>query len=147
MKIDVKDLLYSDFRRTQLFLNKNAQASRLPWFHSFPRNSCESSSSYLARALKKRHPELGISVMKGTGSKGSHFWVEAEGYVLDLTIDPFDEYRPPIFNFAPHPSHKLFDEVEGMSAETAWVTLGAGCQVFFNSLLQSLETSNPIPNQ
>lgn len=144
MKIDLDDPLYSDFRRTQMFLKKNARASRLPWFNSFPKNSCEPSSSYLARALEKRHPELGISIMKGSGSKGSHFWVEAGEYVMDLTVDPFDEYRSPIFDFAPHPSHELFVELERLSVETAWTNLGTGCQDFLNSLLRSLETSDPI---
>ncbi len=63
---------------------------------------------------------------------------------MDLTVDPFDETRPPFFNFAPHPSQELFAEFERMSAETAWVNLGTGCQVFLDALLRSLETSDPI---
>lgn len=85
--------------------------------------------------------------MKGSDSKGSHFWVEAGEYVMDLTVDPIDEYRSPVFDFAPHPSHELSVELERMSVETAWANLGTGCQDFFNSLLRSLETSDPIFDQ
>jgi len=138
MKSKLEDLLHSDFQHTNLFLQANARASNLPWFHSFPHNSCEPSSSYLAKALEKRHPELDVSVVKGDGgSKGNHFWVEAGQYVMDLTVDPFDESRPPTFGFAPHPSHKFFSELERMSTETAWENLGTGSQAFLELLLQS----------
>lgn len=89
-----------------------------------------------------------MSVVKGDdGTKGNHFWVEANEYVMDLTVDPFDESRPPTFGFAPHPSQKLFAELERMSAETAWVNLGTGCQVFLDSLLQSFLGSNQLFDQ
>jgi hypothetical protein len=148
MKSKLENLLHSDFKHTHLFFQANAPASNLPWFHSFPHNSCEPSSSYLAKALEKRHPELEVSVVKGDdGTKGNHFWVEANEYVMDLTVDPFDESRPPTFGFAPHPSQKLFAELERMSAETAWVNLGTGCQVFLDSLLQSFLGSNQLFDQ
>ncbi|KPA20247.1 hypothetical protein shim_32350 [Shimia sp. SK013] len=66
---------------------------------------------------------------------------------MDLTVDPFDENRLPFFDFAPHPSQELFTELERMSPETAWVNLGTGCQVFLDSLLQSLLGSNQLIDQ
>jgi hypothetical protein len=137
--------LHSDFLRALLYLEENAQKSRLPWFNSFPKNSCEPSSSYLAKTLEKRHPALKVSIVRGSAQKkGDHFWVEADGYVMDITIDPFDECRPPIFKLAPHPSHEFFDNVEHMNSETAWVRLESGCLEFLGLLLKDLETLDTL---
>jgi hypothetical protein len=140
--MSIEQALQSDFQRVNQFLEENAQASKLPWLHSFPKNSCEAASAYLAKALEVRHPSLLISVVKGTGKEGMHFWVEVHGFVMDLTIDPFDESRAPIIDFAPHPSHDLFDEVVSMCAETAWTNLEFGCLKFLESLQRRLELTD-----
>ena len=140
--MDIEQALQLDFQRVLQFLKENAQDSQLPWFHAFPKNSCEAASSYLAKALEVRHPSLVVSVVKGTGKKGNHFWVEVHGFVMDLTVDPFDECRPPIIDFAPHPSHDLFEDIETMCAELAWVTLETGCLQFLGSLQRSLELAD-----
>jgi hypothetical protein len=139
LNIGDQEALRLDFQRIRQFLDENAQASQLPWFHSFPKNSCESSSAYLARALEKRHPKLEVSVAKGTGSEGHHFWVEFNGYVMDLTADQFEGCESPLFDFAPNPLQGQYWEVEHMSAEIAWANLGTGCVEFMLLLLKSLE--------
>lgn len=135
--------LRQDFLRAELFLNIFARSSGLPWFHSYPTNSCEAASSYLAVALARRHPDLKVSVVKGSGSKGHHFWVEADGYVMDLTIDPFNENGSPIFDCMPHPSSHLFYFLEGSEPDVAWNNLGTGSQMFLESLLNFLDAPDP----
>lgn len=133
------DQLRQDFLRAQLFLTNFARSSGLPWFHSYPTNSCEAASSYLAVALVRRHLDLKVSVVKGSGSKGHHFWVEADGYVMDLTIDPFNENGSPIFDCIPHPSSHLFSSLGRDEADVAWNNLGTGNQVFLEELLTFLD--------
>lgn len=135
--------LRQDFYRAQVFLTNFARSSGLPWFHSYPINSCEAASSYLAVALARRYPDLAVSVVKGSGSKGNHFWVEADGYVMDLTIDPFNENGCPIFDCASHPSSHLFSSLGRDKADAAWKNFGTGSQVFLEALLKFLDAPDP----
>ena len=114
MKADFKDIMHLDFQRTQEFLILNARGVPVAlWLQMFyPENSCQPSSSYLARALETRHQQSSkYIVMKGTGSKGTHFWV-ASGRTRagPVSVDPFNViwHLNLYFDIGPHPSQELY---------------------------------------
>lgn len=86
----------------------------IPFISTYPVNSCESTSAMLAAILQKLDHELHVFVVKGTQASGygMHFWVEANGYVLDPTAHQFPEYIAPIFAIRPSPLEKMFSDTE-----------------------------------
>lgn len=66
----------------------------IPFFYSFPKNSCQGASVYLSLFLTWIFPDASISVVKGSNRKRDehHYWVELNNEVYDLTNDQFDDW-------------------------------------------------------
>lgn len=93
----------------------------IPFISTYPVNSCESTSAMLAAILQKLDHQLDVLVVKGTQASGygMHFWVEANGCVLDPTAHQFPEYNAPIFAMHPSPLEKVFSHTELFTPEQA----------------------------
>ena len=75
----------------------------IPFFYSFPKNSCEGASIFFGHIAKLMFPDIKIAIVKGfrmfsEDDEGYHFWVEINGRIFDLTSDQFDEASEPIIN-------------------------------------------------
>ena len=82
----------------------------LPFFHRFPKNSCESASYFLGAFLAQRFPDKEFLVVHGYkhSSDESHYWVEVEGKVIDITADQFSNISQPIYGADKHPLSTKF---------------------------------------
>ena len=75
----------------------------IPFFYSFPENSCEGASVFFGHIVKVFFPEAKVDIVKGFRifseyDTGYHFWVEVNGRVFDLTSDQFDESVEAVIN-------------------------------------------------
>jgi hypothetical protein len=83
---------------------------KLPFFYSFPKNSCESASIFLALILKTQFHTKAIEIVHGKNieERENHFWVTVDGYIYDLTVDQFDGISSPIYCEESHPMDNYF---------------------------------------
>ncbi|TQQ47732.1 hypothetical protein [Vibrio cholerae] len=96
-------------RIREVFLENRAEID-LPFFHRFPVNSCESASYFLGALLAKFLSDKEVFVVHGYkhSSDESHFWVEVDGKVIDITVDQFTEFSEPIYGAEVHPLSAKF---------------------------------------
>ncbi len=84
----------------------------LPYFRSFPRNSCEGASLFLGAYLKEAFPSCNIVYVKGYDKNSSiHYWLEIDGKIFDPTLDQFDGFESPLWSADLHPLKSVFDDV------------------------------------
>ncbi|MFS1908099.1 hypothetical protein BCU30_018325 [Vibrio lentus] len=93
----------------EVFL-ENKENIDLPFFYSFPKNSCESASYFLAALLAQKFPDKEFLVVHGYkhSSDEHHYWVEVDGRVIDITADQFNKVREPIYGADSHPLEGKF---------------------------------------
>ncbi|MGM1189335.1 hypothetical protein [Serratia liquefaciens] len=102
----------------------------MPFFYSFPKNSCQGASVFLSLFLTWLFPDAIIKVVKGSNRKRDehHYWVEVNSKVYDLTNDQFnswlgDKYSgldSPVYAHEQHPLRSYFFYKERVSAITAY---------------------------
>ena len=81
----------------------------LPGFNNFPKNSCEGAALFLGAILKKHFPSSPILYVKGEDNNGaSHYWLESENLIYDITADQFTQLQEPIFGESKQPLINLF---------------------------------------
>ncbi|AXF77165.1 hypothetical protein LU604_03510 [Erwinia tracheiphila] len=111
----------------------------IPFFYSFPKNSCQGASVYLSLFLTWIFPDASISVVKGSNRKRDehHYWVELNNEVYDLTNDQFDDWLGeryhgldlPVYAEKKHPLRNYFFYKEREPAIYAYATF---CTVHAN---------------
>lgn len=99
----------------------------LPFFTSFPLNSCQGASVVFGMLLPTQHT---VAVVKGDtrDRRESHYWLEIDGLVYDLTLDQFkdtlgsrfDGINAPLYGAAKHPLRMYFLPAERQSAVLAF---------------------------
>jgi len=81
----------------------------LPGFNNFPNNSCEGAALFLGAVLKKYFPSSPILYVKGEDNNGaSHYWLESENLIYDITADQFTQFQEPIFGESEQSLIELF---------------------------------------
>ena len=102
----------------------------LPFFYSFPTNSCQGASVLLAYYFYRLFPEANTQVVLGSNRKRdeNHYWVELDGKTFDITLDQCqswlgDKYidiSKPIYESSKHPLRNYFFFKERYSAMEAF---------------------------
>ncbi|MGL6624626.1 hypothetical protein [Aeromonas jandaei] len=102
----------------------------LPFFTSFPLNCCQGASVVFGMLVKLLPTQHTVTVVKGDTSDGreSHYWLEVDGLVYDLTLDQFkdtlgsrfDGINAPLYGAAKHPLQMHFFYKERHSAVLAF---------------------------
>lgn len=110
-----------DASKAVRFFCREEQVSRLPFVHSFPRNSCEVVSAFLAATLQHKYVSSTVAVVMayGRASNEWHFWVEIDGFVIDATAHQFPEYEHPLVCVGPSPLVARFPDIERLQPEAA----------------------------
>ncbi|QRV23826.1 hypothetical protein [Marinomonas foliarum] len=98
----------------RLVFEQNKDHIDLPFFYSFPVNSCESSACIHGVFLKDKFPNIKIEVLHGYNEDNdeNHYWLEIDGLVFDITCDQFDGVSMPIYGYLTHPMSDYFNHVE-----------------------------------
>lgn len=93
---------------------------RMPFFYSYPQNSCQGSSILLGSILQRIYPYESIKIVHGRTRNPNinehHFWLEFKSRIYDLTISQFADYFPnelyqvemPLYAAAKHPLRNHF---------------------------------------
>jgi hypothetical protein len=93
----------------------------LPFFSTFPKNSCEGASIFLGMILKEKYPTARIDYVKGySKNRGMHFWLEVDGKVFDVTADQFPQIESPIWAAEYHPLSEMYPNVERVEINKAF---------------------------
>ncbi|WP_339010162.1 hypothetical protein [Aeromonas popoffii] len=102
----------------------------LPFFTSFPLNCCQGATVVFGMLVKLLPTQHTVTVVKGDTRDGreSHYWVEIDGLVYDLTLDQFQEtlgrrfegINAPLYGAAKHPLRMHFLPSERQSAVLAF---------------------------
>ena len=94
---------------------------RAPFIHSFPQNCCELISVHLGITLEKKKYHDKVQVVKAYNSHSdeSHFWLEVDNLVLDLTAHQFGQYSGPLVCPKPSPLEIFFPDIERISPKEA----------------------------
>ncbi|WP_429220242.1 hypothetical protein [Aeromonas veronii] len=102
----------------------------LPFFTSFPLNCCQGASVVFGMLVKLLPTQHTVTVVKGDSKDGreSHYWLEVDGLVYDLTLDQFQEtlgnrfdgINAPLYGAAKHPLRMYFLPAERHSAVLAF---------------------------
>ncbi len=113
-----------------VFHQHHEKLTGLPFFSSFPLNYCQGASvvfGILVRFLPTQHA---VTVVKGNTRDGreSHYWLEIDGQVYDLTLDQFKDtlgsrfegIDAPLYGAAKHPLRMHFFYKERQSAVLAF---------------------------
>jgi len=89
----------------------------LPFFYSFPKNSCESAACFLALLVRKKFPDMQVEVIHGCNREedGNHYWLEVDSLVYDITGDQFEEISEPVYGHSNHPMSTYFDSIKRFS--------------------------------
>jgi hypothetical protein len=108
-------------QRAEAFFTRPEQVCRLPFVHSFPKNSCELVSAFLASAIEATYPNFTVRVAKAYSAPQSewHFWVELEDFILDPTAHQFPEFQGPLVCARPSPLESRFPDIERLSPSAA----------------------------
>ncbi|OCH18776.1 hypothetical protein A6E03_19600 [Aliivibrio sp. 1S128] len=90
--------------KVRLVFEQNKKAIDLPFFHSFPQNSCESSVCFHAMLVREKFPNMQLEVVLGSNQMNDehHYWLEVDGLAFDLTCDQFDGIYEPIYAQSEH---------------------------------------------
>ncbi|WP_421212090.1 hypothetical protein [Aeromonas enteropelogenes] len=102
----------------------------LPFFTSFPLNCCQGASVVFGMLVKLLPTQHTVTVVKGDtrDRRESHYWLEVDGLVYDLTLDQFqaslgsrfDGIDAPLYGAAKHPLRTHFFYKERQSAALAF---------------------------
>ena len=113
--------LRNDVHKVEVFFCREGQNDSLPFVHSFPKNSCEVVSAFLAVAAASKYSGSIVVVARAyCRSKNEwHFWVEVGGFVVDVTAHQFTEYEHPLICAVPSPLEMRFPDVERLRPEVA----------------------------
>lgn len=112
----------------------------LPFFTSFPLNCCQGASVVFGMLVKLLPTQHTVTVVKGDTRDGreSHYWIEVDGLIYDLTLDQFQEtlgsrfdgIDTPLYGAAKHPLQMYFLPAERHSAVLAFSMF---CRDYANS--------------
>lgn len=92
----------------------------MPFFASYPVNSCQGCSILLGSILQRIYPYESIKIIHGKTRNPNmdehHFWLEFKSRIYDLTIAQFSDYFPneldqikmPIYAASKHPLRNHF---------------------------------------
>ena len=102
----------------------------LPFFTSFPLNCCQGASVVFGMLVKLLPTQHTVTVVKGDtrDRRESHYWLEIDELVYDLTLDQFQEslgnrfdgIDTPLYGVAKHPLQMYFLPAERHSAVLAF---------------------------
>jgi hypothetical protein len=102
----------------------------LPFFTSFPLNCCQGASVVFGMLVSLLPTQNTVIVVKGDtrDRRESHYWLEIDGLVYDLTLDQFkdtlgsrfDGIDTPLYGAAKHPLQMHFFYKERHSAVLAF---------------------------
>lgn len=108
----------------------------IPFFYSFPKNSCQGASVFLGLFFTWLYPSAAISIVKGSHPTRDehHYWVELNAKVYDLTNDQFEsllgetyqDLNAPVYATKKHPLRNYFFYKKKESAIHAYVTFVSG---------------------
>ncbi|AWK83578.1 hypothetical protein [Photobacterium damselae] len=108
----------------------------LPYFRSFPKNSCEGASLFLGAYLKEVFPNSNIVYVKGYNKHGAiHFWLEIDGKVFDPTLDQFDGFDSPLWSADSHPLKTVFADIDRQEISEAFKSSDVTNSTYKNSLM------------
>lgn len=108
----------------------------LPYFHSFPNNSCEGASLFLGAYLKEAFENKNIFYIKGYDKNGSiHFWLEIDGKIYDPTLDQFDGFDLPLWGAENHPLETIYFDHNKQDILTAFQRSNVTTSAYKNSLM------------
>lgn len=112
----------------------------LPFFTSFPLNCCQGASVVFGMLVSLLPTQHTVTVVKGDtrDRRESHYWLEIDGLIYDLTLDQFQEtlgsrfdgIDVPLYGAAKHPLRMHFFYKERQSAVLAFRTF---CQKHANT--------------
>ncbi|MBL0640564.1 hypothetical protein JD527_17310 [Aeromonas veronii] len=102
----------------------------LPFFTSFPLNCCQGASVVFGMLVSLLPTQHMVTVVKGDtrDRRESHYWLEIDGLIYDLTLDQFQEtlgsrfdgINAPLYGAAKHPLQMHFFYKERHSAVLAF---------------------------
>ncbi|XPF93219.1 hypothetical protein ACM9HF_14475 [Colwellia sp. RE-S-Sl-9] len=129
-----------------IFESKKDQID-LPFFYSFPKNSCQSATCFHAILVREKFQHM--QVVHGYNREGdeNHYWLEVEGLVFDITCDQFETISIPIYGVKAHPMAAYFNHVNRFSVVNFVVNYlenVADIELFYKSkinILSWLETN------
>ncbi len=78
----------------------DSESRRIPFIHDFPKGACEITSYIYAKLLHEQMPCKDIKLVSGSYDGESHYWVNVNDLVYDLTFDQFKEVDEPLFEAA-----------------------------------------------
>jgi len=89
----------------------------LPFFYSFPKNTCESAACFHGLLIREKFPDMRVEVVHGYNREEdeNHYWVEVEGTIFDLTCDQFEGISDPIYAASVHPLSTYFPPIKRFS--------------------------------
>ncbi|MBI6549930.1 hypothetical protein [Xenorhabdus lircayensis] len=90
----------------------------IPFFYSFPINSCQGASVFFGMVAQQFFPDADIKIVLGSDRKKRvhHYWLEIDKKIYDQTVDQFiswmdEQYNcpdKPIYAEKKHPLTKYF---------------------------------------
>lgn len=111
----------------------------LPWFSGFPKNCCEGASVFLGKAIKEAIPNSNIFYVKGESLDGdSHYWIEVNDLVIDITIEQFEGISSPVYSVVNHPLSNKFKTTQKIDINTAFKEYDGTNDTYKNTLLVNL---------
>lgn len=133
--------LRSDASKAGTFFCRAEQVNTLPFVHSFPRNSCDVVSAFLAAALQKKYVQSTVVVVRAyeRASNEWHFWVDVDGFVVDVTAHQFPGHEHPLVCVGPSPLVARFPDIEHLQPEAALRRMAAIGLELKQSIIASLE--------
>ncbi len=133
--------LRSDAIRAGAFFCRPEQVNSVPFVHSFPRDSCEVVSAFLAIAMQKKYSRSTVAVVMAYKSASNewHFWVDIDGFIVDATAHQFAEYEHPLVCVGPSPLETRFPDVERLQPEAALLRMAAIDLGVKQSIIASLD--------
>lgn len=139
--------LQSDVSSAETFFCLEYQVETLPFVHSFPRNSCEVVSAFLAVALQSKYASSTVEVVRAYDRAMNewHYWVEVDDFVADATAHQFDEYEHSLVLVGPSPLAARFPDIERLQPQAALHSLPNSIQPELKkSIVASLERALAI---
>lgn len=139
MKPSLASLL-DDAIQTEAFFRREEQVGNLPYVHSFPKNSCELVSAFLAVAIEDKYNGSLVRVAKAycCANNEWHFWIEVGDMVLDATAHQFTAYQHPLVCPRPSPLEVRYPDVERLTPKAALENLGSLAEKLKQSVVTTL---------
>lgn len=117
----------------------------LPFFTSFPLNCCQGASVVFGMLVSLLPTQHMVTVVKGDtrDRRESHYWLEIDGLIYDLTLDQFQEtlgnrfdgINAPLYGAAKHPLRMHFFYKERHSAVLAFSIFAKSMPTLRRSML------------